>query len=80
MDKHNVNHGLKINDVVHVKRDSWCWLTQMHTKYIIKKVCNGIASIKDINGTLYFSLVENLIRIGHIQKCIQFEDKSLCLI
>ena len=75
-----VNNGLKINDVTYVKRASWCWLTTVNTKYVIKRLCNGIAGIEDTTGKLHFSFTENLIRIGHIQKCVQFEDKSLCLI
>lgn len=75
-----VNYGLKINDVVQGKHESAFWGVLVGENYIIDYVCNGLISMKDLNGILHLSFANNLTCIGHVEKCIQFKDKSLCLI
>ena len=77
--EYNVNHGLKIDDVVRIKRTIFYGVS-LEKDYIIDHVCNGLVSIKDSNGVLYLDATDNLICTGHVEKCIQFKDKSLCLI
>ena len=78
-DAHIVNHGLKINDVVQIKRKVF-WGTITGKNYIIDRICNGLASIRDSDEILYLNGANNLTCVGHVEKCIQFKDKSLCLI
>ena len=76
----DVNHGLKINDVVQTKKESVFWGILIGQNYIIDYICNGLISMKDHKGILRLGNANNLTRIGHVKKCIQFEDKTLCLI
>ena len=81
--KSAVNKGLKINDVVRLKKSTRAWCATTEKTYIIKHLCNGDVSLKDVENTdnlLYFNFTRNLIPVGHIKECIEFKDKSLCLI
>jgi len=76
----DANHGLKINDVVQTKCNSLFWGILIGTDYIIDYICNGLVSMKDPKGVLRLGNANNLICVGHVEKCIQFKDKTLCLI
>lgn len=75
-----VNCGFGINDVVNVKWSVGVRLLEIEKNYIIEEICNGLMIVKDTDNTLYLVFACNLIYVGHIRECIEFKDKSLCLI
>lgn len=79
----SASNGLKIGDVVRPKNSVWMRSISPEKTYIIEDLCNGLVSMKDVEnpgGKLYLNYTDNLTYIGSVKECIEFKDKSLCLI